>query len=101
MFLKVAWQLSSFHILSVLSRSDYLLSKSSVVRMFVNLAADVLGGTNAMRAAGFVAGALTAALDAGKGILVGLPGRVIIPGNIWAKIAAVILAVLGRYSPFS
>jgi len=55
-----------------------------------------VGGTNAMRAAGFMAGALTAALDAGKGILVGFLAGLLIPGNIWAKIAAVILAVLGQ-----
>ena len=39
---------------------------------------------------------LTAALDAGKGILVGFLAGLLIPGNIWAKIAAVILAVLGQ-----
>lgn len=55
-----------------------------------------VGGTNAMRAAGFMAGALTATLDAGKGILVGFLAGLLIPGNIWAKIAAVILAVLGQ-----
>lgn len=55
-----------------------------------------VGGTNAMRAAGFAAGALTASLDAGKGILVGYLAGLMLPGNIWAKIAAVILAVIGQ-----
>ena len=55
-----------------------------------------VGGTNAMRAAGFAAGALTASLDAGKGILVGYLAGLMLPGNMWAKIAAVILAVIGQ-----
>lgn len=55
-----------------------------------------VGGTNAMRAAGFLAGLLTAALDAGKGILVGFLAGLIVPGNLWVKVVAVILAVIGQ-----
>jgi glycerol-3-phosphate acyltransferase PlsY len=60
-----------------------------------------VGGTNAMRAAGLAAGVLTAALDAGKGILAGYLAGVLIPGNTWVKVAAVIFAVVGQvYSVF-
>ncbi len=60
-----------------------------------------VGGTNAMRAAGLVAGVLTAALDAGKGILTGYLAGVLVPGNTWVKVAAVIFAVVGQvYSIF-
>lgn len=55
-----------------------------------------VGGTNAMRAAGFFAGLLTAAFDAGKGILVGFLAGLIVPGNLWVKVVAVILAVIGQ-----
>jgi glycerol-3-phosphate acyltransferase PlsY len=60
-----------------------------------------IGGTNAMRAAGFVAGLVTALLDAGKGIIAGYLADLLVPGNNWAKVAAVIMAVLGQvYSIF-
>lgn len=59
------------------------------------------GGTNAMRAAGFLAGMLTAAFDAGKGILIGYLAGLLIPGNIWVKVISLILAVIGQiYSVF-
>lgn len=59
------------------------------------------GGTNAMRAAGFLAGMLTAAFDAGKGILIGYLAGLLIPGNIWFKVISLILAVIGQiYSVF-
>lgn len=60
-----------------------------------------VGGTNAMRAAGFLAGLFTALLDAGKAILTGYLAGLIVPGNLWVKVAAVIMAVLGQvYSIF-
>lgn len=59
------------------------------------------GGTNAMRAAGFLAGLLTAAFDVGKGILAGYLAGVFVPGNIWVKVISLILAVIGQiYSVF-
>lgn len=60
-----------------------------------------VGGTNAMRAAGLVAGFLTAAFDLGKGILTGYLAGLLVPGNIWVKVIALILTVLGQiYSVF-
>lgn len=59
------------------------------------------GGTNAMRAAGFLAGLLTAGFDVGKGILAGYLASVLVPGNIWVKVISLILAVIGQiYSIF-
>jgi len=55
-----------------------------------------VGGTNVMRAAGFVAGLLTSCADAGKGILAGFIAATIMPDSIWIKILAVILAVVGQ-----
>jgi glycerol-3-phosphate acyltransferase PlsY len=55
-----------------------------------------VGGTNVMRAAGWLAGLLTACADAGKGILAGFIAATIMPDNIWIKIMAVILAVVGQ-----
>ncbi|MBA4384428.1 MAG: hypothetical protein C0410_06805 [Anaerolinea sp.] len=55
-----------------------------------------VGGTNVMRAAGFMAGLLTAVGDAGKGILAGFVAVTILPESIWVKIFAVILAVVGQ-----
>ena len=55
-----------------------------------------VGGTNTMRAAGPLAGVMTACLDAGKGILVAYLAHVILPTSLWMKIIAVILAVVGQ-----
>lgn len=77
-----------------------------VVRLFTGkdvrqVGSGRVGGTNAMRAAGLLAGVLTAALDAGKAILAGYLAALILPGNTWVKVAAVVMAVLGQvYSVF-
>lgn len=55
-----------------------------------------VGGTNVMRAAGLLAGLLTAAGDTAKGILAGLVAVSIMPESIWIKIIAVVLAVVGQ-----
>lgn len=55
-----------------------------------------VGGTNVMRAAGFLAGLLTSIADAGKGILAGLIATLLLPDSVWVKIFAVILAVVGQ-----
>jgi acyl phosphate:glycerol-3-phosphate acyltransferase len=55
-----------------------------------------VGGTNVMRAAGFLPGLLTAAGDAGKGILAGFIASIIMPESLWIKIIAVVLAVVGQ-----
>jgi len=59
------------------------------------------GGTNAMRAAGLVAGILTAAMDVTKGIASGWFVRWLYPANVWMQVAAAAIAVIGHnYSIF-
>lgn len=59
------------------------------------------GGTNAMRAAGFLAGALTGIADFAKGALAVLLVRFFLPGDPWVEVFAGALAVLGHnYSIF-
>lgn len=54
-----------------------------------------IGGTNVMRAAGWVAGALTGALDVLKGASAGWLAMAIAPGNVWLQVFACAAAVLG------
>lgn len=59
------------------------------------------GGTNAMRAAGFLAGLFTVGLDVLKGISTAWITAWLAPGNDWVKVAAALLAILGHnYSIF-
>lgn len=59
------------------------------------------GGTNAMRAAGFFAGLLTAILDLLKSAVCVWIARALLPGVIWLEVLAPILAILGHnYSVF-
>ena len=59
------------------------------------------GGTNAMRAAGFVAGLVTAILDVSKGIATLWLVQWIYPGSAWMQVFAAIAAILGHnYSIF-
>jgi glycerol-3-phosphate acyltransferase PlsY len=55
-----------------------------------------VGTTNAVRAAGPIAGVFTAILDASKGILVAYLANLVLSGSIWMKVFAVILAVVGQ-----
>ncbi len=59
------------------------------------------GGTNAMRAAGLMAGLLTALMDVSKGVLAVWVASNLVPGSDWAKVAAALVAILGHnYSIF-
>ena len=59
------------------------------------------GGTNAMRAAGTLAGLVTVILDVSKGIATLWLVQWIYPGSAWMQVFAAILAVLGHnYSIF-
>jgi acyl phosphate:glycerol-3-phosphate acyltransferase len=59
------------------------------------------GGTNAMRAAGTVAGLITAVCDFAKGAATVLVVHVFFPGSAWIQIIAAILAIWGHnYSIF-
>jgi acyl phosphate:glycerol-3-phosphate acyltransferase len=53
------------------------------------------GGTNAMRAAGFLAGAATAILDVMKGVASGWIAEWLVPGDPWLKVLAAIFALWG------
>ncbi|MCL4559377.1 MAG: glycerol-3-phosphate acyltransferase [Chloroflexi bacterium] len=55
-----------------------------------------IGGTNAMRAAGILAGLLTVLLDFSKGVLAVWLARLVIPGNPWILIGASLAAILGH-----
>lgn len=55
-----------------------------------------VGTTNTVRAAGPIAGVLTALLDAGKGILVAFLAHLALPESVWLKVIVVILAVVGQ-----
>ncbi|HAL15635.1 MAG TPA: hypothetical protein DCP32_02435 [Anaerolineaceae bacterium] len=59
------------------------------------------GGTNAMRAAGFFAGLLTAGLDVLKGVATGWIVAWLAPGIPWIQVVAALMAILGHnYSIF-
>ncbi|PKO15430.1 MAG: hypothetical protein CVU39_10980 [Chloroflexi bacterium HGW-Chloroflexi-10] len=59
------------------------------------------GGTNAMRAAGLAAGAITASLDVLKGAATAWVVSWLIPGQPWIQVAAALLAIIGHnYSIF-
>jgi glycerol-3-phosphate acyltransferase PlsY len=59
------------------------------------------GGTNAMRAAGFWAGLLTAILDILKGAAAVWVAQIVNPGSHWLHVLAPIAAILGHnYSVF-
>lgn len=59
------------------------------------------GGTNAMRAAGLLAGALTATGDTLKGISTGWLASWLAPEYPWVRVLAALLAILGHnYSVF-
>jgi acyl phosphate:glycerol-3-phosphate acyltransferase len=78
-----------------------------VVKVFTGkdirqIASGRTGGTNAYRAAGVVAGLLTAGLDVLKGIASGWIVWWLFPhGNVWLQVAAAVMAVIGHnYSIF-
>ena len=59
------------------------------------------GGTNAMRAAGCLAGGLTTVLDASKATLCAWLAIALLPNNYWVHVLAPILAIVGHnYSIF-
>jgi glycerol-3-phosphate acyltransferase PlsY len=53
------------------------------------------GGTNAMRAAGLLAGVATAVLDVMKGVASGWVAEWLVPGDPWLKVLAAIFALWG------
>ncbi len=66
-----------------------------------NIESGRTGGTNAMRAAGFFAGALTAAGDTLKGVATGWIAGWLAPEHAWVRVVAALLAIIGHnYSVF-
>ncbi|HNT53982.1 MAG TPA: glycerol-3-phosphate acyltransferase [Anaerolineaceae bacterium] len=55
-----------------------------------------VGGTNVMRAAGCLAGVLTAFLDAFKGLLALWTANWLLPGHPWAQALGPLMAVVGQ-----
>lgn len=59
------------------------------------------GGTNVMRAAGLLAGIVSALLDLMKGVASGWIAGVFLPGNTWLHVLAAIMVIIGHnYSLF-
>lgn len=59
------------------------------------------GCTNTMRAAGFLAGLITALLDVSKGIVGVWFATTFVPGSDWVKVLAAVIAIIGHnYSIF-
>ncbi len=59
------------------------------------------GGTNALRAAGLIAGLLTAGMDVLKGVASGWIVQLLQPGDTWLQVLAAVMAIIGHnYSVF-
>jgi len=59
------------------------------------------GGTNVMRAVGFIPGLMTGVLDVLKGASTALVVNWLVPGNVWVQVLAALLAIIGHnYSIF-
>lgn len=98
------WNLGLSLLLSYLVGSipfGWLVVKIASGKDIRNIASGRTGGTNAMRAAGFLAGLFTAGLDVLKGFSTYWIVAWLAPGNQWVKVAAALLAILGHnYSVF-
>lgn len=78
-----------------------LIVKLSTGQDIRQIASGRTGGTNAMRAAGFWAGLLTAVLDILKGAASVWLAQAAAPGNHWLHVFAPVFAILGHnYSMF-
>src|SRR5512138_3353181 len=78
-----------------------LIVKLSTGRDIRRVASGRTGGTNAARAAGAWAGALTGILDGAKAAVAVWTAQAIVPGSHWLHVAAPLAAILGHnYSIF-
>jgi glycerol-3-phosphate acyltransferase PlsY len=81
--------------------SGVLIVKLSTGKDLRNIESGRTGGTNAMRAAGLLAGLGTATFDILKGAASVWLVRVLMPGTVWLEILAPLMAILGHnYSIF-
>lgn len=61
-----------------------------------NIGSGRTGGTNAMRAAGFLAGLITAVLDVLKGAATAWVVGWLMPGYVWLQVLAAVMAIVGH-----
>ncbi|HEX9012225.1 MAG TPA: glycerol-3-phosphate acyltransferase, partial [Anaerolineaceae bacterium] len=79
----------------------YLIVKASTGKDITSVESGRTGGTNAMRAAGILAGLGTAVLDCAKGAAAVWIARGLLPGEMWIQLVAPVMAILGHnYSVF-
>ena len=81
--------------------SGWIVVKIATGKDVLKVESGRTGGTNAMRAAGFFAGLVTALLDVLKGVSTGWIVSWLMPGDVWLQVLAAVLAILGHnYSVF-
>jgi len=98
-FALIAFLLSSYFMGSI--PFGLLIVKLITGRDIRRIESGRTGGTNAMRAAGFWAGLLTAVLDILKSAVCVWLAQIWFAGNVWVEIFAPILAIIGHnYSIF-
>lgn len=98
-YLVAAFLLGSYLVGSI--PFGFLIVKFSTGRDITSIESGRTGGTNAMRAAGMLAGLGTAVMDFLKGAAVVWISRMFFPGDMWIKLIAPLIAILGHnYSVF-
>ena len=81
--------------------SGWIVVKIATGKDVLKVESGRTGGTNAMRAAGFFAGLVTAILDVLKGVSTGWIVSWLMPGDVWLQVLAAVLAIIGHnYSVF-
>jgi len=81
--------------------SGWIVVKIATGKDVLKVESGRTGGTNAMRAAGFFAGLVTALLDVLKGVSTGWIVSWLMPGDVWLQVLAAVLAIIGHnYSVF-
>jgi glycerol-3-phosphate acyltransferase PlsY len=81
--------------------SGWLIVKIVTGRDIRDIESGRTGGTNAMRAAGWFAGVLTAGVDIFKGIATAWIVNWFMPGDVWLQVFAAVMAIIGHnYSIF-
>ena len=61
-----------------------------------NVASGRTGGTNVLRSGGLWLGLLTMFLDIMKGMSTGWLSEIFVPGNVWVKVLAALVAIIGH-----
>jgi glycerol-3-phosphate acyltransferase PlsY len=99
-----AWTIVLVLLLSYLAGSipsGWLIVKIATGKDVREIESGRTGGTNAMRAAGWFAGVLTAGMDIFKGIATAWIVNWFMPGDVWLQVFAAAMAIVGHnYSIF-